>query len=255
MVVGPQRSLSLAGLTGAHALTPGGAREQITHAAGLGYRAVQLDATAPGVRARDLDRSGWRDLAALLRRLGLGLSGLDLWVPSSHFADPAKTDRAVGAVTQAVELASELSSCVGAVRDGTRVGAVVCVTLPENLPAGVRAHVESGANLCGVRIADHAWPVRATGEGAIGVGFDPAAVILAGADPVGELTRLKAPPWSARLNDLSSAGRIEPGSREGKLDVPAYEAVLITKGYAGFLVVDLRGLADVARLAGALAKG
>ena len=73
-------SLSLAGLTPREgvAMEP---RAAIEWAAGLGYRAVQLDGAAAGVRARDLDRSGRRDLAALLRRLQLGFSGLDLWIP------------------------------------------------------------------------------------------------------------------------------------------------------------------------------
>ena len=253
MIVGPQRSLSLAGLSGAHALAPGGAREQIVESARLGYRAVQLDATAQGVRARDLDRSGRRDLAALLRRLDVGLSGLDLWVPPAHFLDPAKTDRAVGAVTQAVELAAELASCMGTGQGGTRGAALVCVTLPEKLGADVLVHLESAGALRGVRIADHAWPARAMGDGAIGVGFDPAAVIFAGADPVVEVSRLKTAPASARLNDLSPSGRVEPGISEGRLDIQAYEAVLVTRGYHGYLVVDVRGLPEPRAMAKRLA--
>ncbi len=249
MLVGPQRSLSLAGLTGVQALAPGGVREQITEAARLGYRAVQVDATAEGVRPRDLDWSGRKDLASLLRRLGLRLSGLDLWVPPVHFVDPTRADRAVGAVTAAVELASELSASLGTGGAGEPAGAVLSVTLPEKLAADVWSHLGAVASGRGVRIADHAWPTRATDDGPIGIGFDPAAVIFAGADPAAEVARLKGPPVSARLNDLSSVGRVEPGSREGRLDVLAYAVGLATKGYRGDLVVDLRGLSEPRRVA------
>src|SRR5688572_21716696 len=86
-----------------------GARALIEWAAGLGYRAVQLDGTMAGLRARELDRSGRRDLAALLRRLELGYSGLDLWVPEAHFVDGAQQDRAVAAVVAGLELSAELA--------------------------------------------------------------------------------------------------------------------------------------------------
>lgn len=248
-----QRSLSLAGLRGAHALAPGGTREQIVEAARLGYRAVQLDAMGEGVRARDLDRSGRRDLASLLRRLDLKLSGLDLWVPPAHFVEPARADRAVAAVTQAVELASELAAALGPDPHSGWGGAVVSLSLPEKIAPDVVAHLRSAAALRGARIADHAWPVNIGGDGPIGIGLDPAGVIFAGADPAVEVSRLVAPPASARLSDLSPAGRVEPGGGEGSLDVLAYTVALSTKGYRGHLVVDLRGLLETRRVAAELA--
>lgn len=244
-----QRSLSLAGLRGKQSLAPGGAREQIVEAARLGYRAVQVDAAAEGTRPRDLDRSGRRDLAALLRRLDLKLSGLDLWVPPTHFVEAARSDRAVAAVIAAVELASELGAIVGADPGGPAVS----VAFPENMSPDVAAHLRSAAAQRGARIADHAWPVSIGGDGPIGIGIDPAGVILSGADPAGETSRLKATPASARLSDIAPEGRVAPGT--GKLDVLAYVVALSAKGYGGHLVVDLRGLPDPGAAAAGLARG
>lgn len=234
----------MSGLGGSTGIAPGGARQQITGAAGLGYRAVQLDAAAQGTRPRELDRSARRDLGAMFRRLGLELSGLDLWIPPAHFADPANTDRAVSAVGQAAALASELAA-LGVAGEGAR-GRVVSVVLPEKCPEGVLAHLGSACETHGVLLADHAWPARAdTGHGAVRVGFDPGAVIFAGKDPIVEAAGLSPSPASARMTDMSPSGRVEPGSGLGRLDRAAYEAALHAAGYRGHLVVDLRGLPDV----------
>src|SRR5262249_50109421 len=156
----------------------------------------QLDAAAPGLRPRELDRSGRRDLAALLRRLELAFSGLDLWIPPSHFLDGANQDRAVGAIIAALELAHELAGLVGG------DGAVVCMALPGACPSPAAATLSEGAARIGAQLADFAWPARVP-EGPIGIGIDPAAMLLAGADPAKEVSRLPAPPTAARASDAS----------------------------------------------------
>jgi hypothetical protein len=61
-----------------------------------------------GCARATLDGAARRALKALLRRIELTPSGVDLWIPSGHFADPARSDRAVAAVSETVELAAEL---------------------------------------------------------------------------------------------------------------------------------------------------
>ncbi|MCC6676815.1 MAG: hypothetical protein IT436_06700 [Phycisphaerales bacterium] len=231
-------SISIAGLPGEAETRAVDPRPRIEWAAGLGARFIQLDAALPGIRPRDLDRSARRDLAALLRRLELGLSGLDLWIPPAHFADPARADRAITALVQAVELAGDLTPL--AATPGGRP--TVSVSLPTNLAEDVRQQLISAAGLRGVAIADHSWPARAGADPAspIGIGVDPAAVILAGLDPAREVGTLASAPASARLCDLSPAGRVPPG--EGSLDELSYTVALEVKGYRGPLVLDLRGL-------------
>lgn len=236
MMPGLPLSLALAGFPGDPAAQS--PRPAIERAAALGFRWVQLDATAPGLRPRDLDRSARRDLAALLRRLELGLSGLDLWIPPAHFADPARADRALDATTQAVELAADLAAL-----STTPPGRPpVSLALPAKLADELRQQLASTAGARGITIADHAWPARAGLDPAapIAAGFDPAAVLLAGLDPAREVPKLAAPPASARLSDLSPAGRVPPG--EGGLDELTYTVALDVKGYRAPLVLDLRGL-------------
>lgn len=260
-----------------------GPRAAVAWAAGLGVRGVQLDAAAPGVRARDLDRSARRDLAALLRRSGLEFTGLDLWLPGEHLKDTAHVDRAVAAITGAIALAGELAPLAG------ESGRLVSLMLPVATPADVIAQIGSEADHHGVMIADHAWPpahereaahrpraatdapVASTPAGSalqpsavgaeevrgravaptgaswpvtVGVGLDPAAVALAGDDIGGATARAADRLVSARLCDLSSAGRVLPGSADGRLDLLAYHVALSLAPERAAVVVDVRGLQE-----------
>lgn len=241
-------SLALTGLSGPDASTAE-PRGLIDLAASLGYRAVQLDAAMPGLRPRDLDRSARRDLAAILRRHELAFSGLDLWIPPDHFINPGTSDRASDAVRQAVELAAELSGLVPSLGSG-RAGRVVSLILPAKLDAALHDDLASAATSHGVMIADHAWPPRqppAAPGSPVGVGIDPAAIILAGHDPSKEVGRLAGPPASARLTDLASQGRVPPG--EGSLDELEYTIALDVRGYRDAVVLDTRGLVRPTRVA------
>lgn len=228
-------AVSLAGLAGE-------VRGQIETARELGFRAVQLDGTAKGMRARELDRSARRDLAATLKRSGLALSGIDLWIPAAHFGDAAFQDRAVSAVEQAIELATELAGLMA--DDAARR---VSLELPKAAPATLLRQIGAWCERSGVLVADHAFPPSEGREGMIGVGFDPAAVILAGKDAVEELIRLGRRPASARLTDLGAVGRVIPGGAGGRLDVRAYLGALSAVGYAAAVIADVRGFADSER--------
>lgn len=240
---------------------PGSARGEevrwlLTWAKSLGYRGVQLNATTPGIRPRDLDRSGRRDLAASIRRADLQCSGLDLWIPQEHFADPANVDRAVSATLSAIKLAADLAALTSGSNVSSQPGnpGIVSVLLPQAVAGDVLSTIGNAAQTRGVWIADHCWPAReggATGE-ALRVGIDPAALLVAGQDPARAVSQLGARISSARLSDVARglAGvRVAPGSPQGTLDLLAYRVSLATSGYAGFSVVDLRGVAEQARAA------
>ncbi len=223
----------------------GEARARIEAAAPVGYRWVQLDAAAPGVRARELSRSARRDLAALLRRCELSLSGLDLWIPEDHFASPEHADRAVAATTQAIALAADLATLTAS------PGRVVSIRLPHATADGVEQSLLDAAQRFDVRIADHALPVRepASSDSPLGVGVDPAAVMIAEEDPAALTARIGNRLASPRLNDLDSAGgRVTPG--HGRLDIEAYLAAASVAGWNGPLVLDLRGVQDAERVMG-----
>lgn len=242
MLPRPPLSLALSGLTqDPDAPWSAGPRAVIEWAATIGVHSVQLDATTPGIRPRELDRSARRDLASLLRRSQLTLSGLDLWIPPEHFTDPARADRALTALHAAIELAAELSRLI----DGSP-SATVSLSLPTNLPPDAAAAIASDAQRHNTRIADHA---RQTTEpdSPIGVGLDPAALLLANLDPAAAAARAGQSLVSARLSDASTITRVQPG--RGRLDQTAYVASLSVAGYSRPLVLNLRGLPDQAAAA------
>ncbi len=228
------------------------ARSLLEWAHGRGFRAVQWNAAAAGARPRDLDRSARRDLAATLRRLELGLAGVDLLIPAAHYVEDGTADRALSAARAGVEFAAELAGLVGS------AGAeVLTVTLPG---AGAGAGVGEGeaarrgrevlgalveaAERCGGRVADASWPAPAEAmeeESPVGVAIDPAAVLAAGAQVDVEAARIGRRVFAARLSDTDAGGRTAAG--EGRLDVRAYVATLATIGFAGSVALDLRGVA------------
>lgn len=234
-------SLALAGVT-----NPGGLREQIEWAAGLGYRAVQLNGGAAGSRARELSRTGRRDIAALLRRHEMACSGVDLWVPSAHFLDPAHSDRAAEAVGEALLLAADIASLSSG-------RGVLCVALPGDAAAGgIIAAVAERARTSGAILADSSWPQRWTSQG-IAACIDPATILLAGEVSVSPAKALAlAGPAAAcvRLSDLGPGGRVEPGT--GRVDLLAYLVAASTVSGGVTPVVDLRGIADQGAVAAAV---
>lgn len=239
----PELSLALVGLD-----VRGDLGARCSWARGLGYRAVQLNAAEAGLRPRDLGRSARRDIAAGARRAEVEISGVDLWIPSEHFVDESRSDRAIGAVCEALGFAAEV---VPLASRGRR--AVVSVALPArdemNVDAleGVARAIGECAQRVGAVVADHQWPPDARSGGEpIGVGIDPAAVIAhAETSAAKAASRMGARLAGARLTDLSGGGmRVEPGSGRGRLDVMTYLVALATAGYDGCVVVDLRGVTD-----------
>lgn len=210
-------------------------------AAANGFRGVQLSATDPQTRPRDLGASARRDLRASLVRHELQAAGIDLWIPPSHFTDPANADRALDAVRAACALASDLGRipvslvlpAPAAAADGTPVASEWV------------AAVASAADRAGVTIADTSgaqgcpWPP-------IGICMDPAAVLARGDDPVSVAARAGSRLAAARLVDLLRSGmRGPPGGSDGaRLDLLGYRIALETAGFRGLPVVDARQWQD-----------
>ncbi|MCC6322504.1 MAG: sugar phosphate isomerase/epimerase [Phycisphaerales bacterium] len=188
-----------------------------------------------------------------MRRADLDCSGLDLWIPPDHFTDPVHTDRAVAAVTGAIDLAAELaaltSSAIVSTTPGRSTG-VVSLALPKDVRSDVLGLLTERALSRSVRIADHARPMREAGDtdsDALGIGIDPAEVLSDGGDPVAETAKAGSRLVSARLTDVARAGmrgggRIAAGTPAGRLDVLAYLVALATAGYSRPVVADLRGI-------------
>lgn len=191
-------------------------RRSMDQVAALGLGGVQINAAAPGLRPRDMNASARRDLQATLRRRELVISGLDLWIPMSHFEDPAHVDRAASAVLDAIDLAGD-------------VGRVpVSTSLPRDASSGsIRALVGERAALRGVVVSDHQVLTGTDDDDApafgwdetIGFGLDPAAWMGQGGDPIAAVMQWR--PVTMRLVDLLRSGLRGPvgDEREGQLDL------------------------------------
>ena len=238
--------VALSGIDPESVGAPATPRGLIEWAARVGARGVRLDGRARGLRARELERSGRRDLASLLRRLELRFSGIDLWVPPEHFVDPLRADRAIEAVVGAIDLCADLATL------GMYVaGRSVSITLPKGADEAARA-IGAAAERAGVRVADHGGGAepRAIPGGAMGVGIDAATMLLRSIDPAAEVSRMSGASGprmvSARASDTDGIGRVALG--EGRLDLTAYAAALGVamsgRVDAGDVVLDLRGVRE-----------
>ncbi len=235
----PEIAISAAGFA-----MPSGSssRATIDTIASLGVRGIALDATAPGLRPRELTRSARRDIASILRRHELEVAGIDLWIPPSHFTNPTTSQRAIDATTNALEMCAELAPLVGG-----RSRPIVSLVLPEELSESIRVTLGSIAQHHGSTIADHRI-VRDDDDEAtgIGVGIDPVFYLTDGQSPAKAITRAGSDLVSARLCDTNAMGRCVLRASGSKLDLTGYAGAMIVSGQE-WVTLDLRGLDDPIR--------
>lgn len=204
----------------------------------LGVAGVQWPATRSGLRPKDLDASGRRDLQSTLRRHELAMSGVDLWIPPEHFGDPSRVDRAVAAVEESIRFAAEFGRCP------------ISLRLPAVAAEGEASHesvfeaIGAIAERHGVPIADHAVP--AAKRESIAMGLDPVAWLAAGHDPAAVAIEHAGAVAAARLADLDRGGLRAPVGDpiEGRVDVVRYRVGLEVAGYRRLVVIDPRQWSD-----------
>ena len=198
----------------------------------MGYRGVQLSATDPETRPRDLSQSARRDLAHAVTRLELVCAGLDLFIPAHHFTDPAFMARAFDASVAAIELAAALGR--------------VPVTLP--LPPGdhreLHGAIGETASRHGVGVL---VPILTATEcdalqPPCAASVDCAAVLGAGGDPVALVLSADGRVGGVRVAELGRAGLRMPvlDPRESRLDLLTLRVALETVGFQHLPVVDAR---------------
>lgn len=212
---------------------------------------MQLPATDPALRPRDLSDSARRDLAATLARAEVAVSGLDFLIPPAHFDDPARVGRAVDAAREAIELAARLGrapvTLPGTILDAPEAAEAVAADaerfgvriLLAALETGLQAGFDEAIARCGDRFD---------------VSLDCAAAIAAGLRPDELVTRIGARMGGVRIVDLLRSGLrgplLEPG--EWRLDALALRVALEVSGFGAatgglFPVVDARQWTDPMR--------
>lgn len=217
----------------------GTVRTALTQLAKLEFQSVQLDATLPGIRPRELSQRARKDLIALLARQNLQLAGLDLFLPRQHFTEAEHIDRAMSAALAAIELAADMG----------RVPVSLALPLSE-VKDEIKSTLIEAADGRGIQLAIHAedeldalaaW-LDANDLRALGAGIDPAALLARGQKAVRSTQRFAKRLTVARLSDLTS-GALRCAIGEGELDIAAYRITLdLAAGRTGPVVLDLRGL-------------
>jgi len=224
---------------------PGDPRESMEAARRLGFRAVTLDATRPGLRPREMDRSARRGLAATLRRLELRLAGLDLPIPPEHLARPDTQDRALAALAAACELLVECAALV-------ETSPVIAAPEPMGEGDDEEARARESARVAGERAVNLGVRLAAPEAQELPPGWatsvDLARAIEAGRSPLKAISTAREVAM-IRLTDADHAGRRPLGA--GRVDVGQLAAVIATTAADACLVIDPAGLPDP--LAGASA--
>lgn len=240
-MITPMLSLPEISIAAAGFCPPAGspARTTIDAIASLGVRGIALDATVASMRPRELSRSARRDIASILRRYELELSGIDLWIPPEHFLQASTSERAMDAACQALEMAGELATLVSG-----RSRPIVSVALPESLSDHARATLAAAASHHGSTLADHAI-MHSTGDltPGIGIGIDPVFYLTDGQSPAKAITRAGEELASVRLCDTNAMGRCVVAGSGSKLDLTGYAGAMIVSDQE-WITLDVRGLDD-----------
>lgn len=209
-----------------------------------GFTSVQLDATLPGLRPRELDTTARRDLIATAMRSGLTIAGIDFFIPAEHYSDPQYIDRAAQAAAAACSLAGDLGRVpVSLNLPIARADASLVQSVLEQADAyGVMLAIHDEGDIDGLKqwLTDDAPPH-------VGIGLDPAALLIRDRDPSAIAQTMSNHLRVARLSDASQ-GQADGGRQvvgAGSLDLMAYRvSVDLAPKRFGPVVLDLRGLAS-----------
>jgi sugar phosphate isomerase/epimerase len=229
------------------------ARERITSAAEAAARAevpaLHLDATLPGIRPRELDRSARRDLLAIVKRHNVSLTGCDLFIPPTHFTSPQHQQRAADAVRQAIGLAAELRS-LGAAAAMVCIETAASVAKPNDPtvdPAALLTDLAAHARDHGVTLCD-----CTSDSSPLARGLDLAAVLARNEDPAAAILTHK--PACLRLADWNGRARVPFG--DGRADATSIAAATSVATPDAMGILDFRGvrLTDAASIREAVAS-
>ncbi len=227
-----------------------------------GFGSIQLDATLPGIRPRELSPTARRDLLAVLTRRGLALAGVDLFIPRKDFLDAQKIDKAVHAALAGIELAADLGraplSIPLPVKQMDKPALETLLEAADGRGVTLAIHAEDQLDALSAWIAEVDAPIA-------GIAIDPAALLAQSADPDAVIHQHAKRLAVARLSDFTITGgggdddqSAATGLRcivgQGELSVPSYRIALdLATHRRGPVVLDLRNMENTLQAA-AVAK-
>ena len=223
-------------------------KNALKRAAALNLRAVELSTVAGEVAPENLTPSGRRHLLRLVDSLGLRLVSLVADIPGLRLTDPRTAEERVERTRRVVELAADLQVPVVT----ASLGAITHPETGEPSPLAIEAlrrigeYAESRGAKYAIRPSLDAGErlvrvLKEVGCPAIGVGFDPAAMVMRGANPLADIDRFigQIALVHARDGTVGEAERAGQEARfgEGEVDWVGILETLGTAEYRGAYVI------------------
>lgn len=224
------------------------AKEAIRAASELSMSTIEIPSAAGELSPEHLSSTGRRHLARYVAGLGLDIAALRADVPGAHFTDPAGAELRVERTREILQLAAELN--VSSVTAG--VGALTHPTSGEASEVAMQALARIGeyADLYGVSFSIRpgedsvdalAGIVDRLGCPSIRFTLDPAALVMAGRDPMSLVARFPDQLSMLHARDGTAGGAGGTGSEtrfgEGDVDWVGLFAGLEAAGFSGACIL------------------
>ncbi|MFQ5589915.1 MAG: sugar phosphate isomerase/epimerase family protein [Phycisphaerae bacterium] len=224
-------------------------------ASSLGFPVVELTTVAGDLAPSNLSLSGRRHLRRIVDGLGLQLASLAADFPQLRFSDPRTVGERVERSCEVIELAADLKVPVVTASAGRLTVPNTREPSPLVLEAlrrigefadsrgtifGIRPSYDGGDRLVGV-MDNLACPF-------VGVGLDPAALVMTGADPLERIERFVEQIVAVQARDGTVGGGELAGHEtplgDGDVDWPTLLAVLRAAEYRRPFIVRRTGSAN-----------
>jgi len=223
-------------------------KQALRRAGALGFRAVDIGATAGAVSPRSLSQSGRKHLLRYVGDLGLRVAGLRGPVSGASYADGAAGERRLDTMRSIIAMAGDLRVPVVS----TAIGGQTQDSEDEqasHIREALR-QIASDADRCGVNVAIETVGIETESLHRmladlncpwVGAACDSGAMLMRGEDPHRVADHLAGRIKIVRARDAiagtpAASGR-ETAWGEGHLDVPAFLAALQEAGFDGDFIL------------------
>lgn len=231
-----------------------GTKDGLRRAAELHFREIEMATVEGELAPSQLSSSGRRHLARFVNGQGLRLGALVADMPGLHLADSRTVDERVERTLRIIDLAKDMDVPVVTAATGALTHSEEGAPLPCALEAlgrigefadtrGIRYAIRPLLD-AGDRLADF---LDALGCPSIGLGLDPAAMVMTGANPLASIERLMTRITLLHARD-ATAGRLsraddyarlghETQLGEGEVDLLGLFAALRDSEYRGAYIL------------------
>ncbi len=218
-------------------------KDALNAAAAMSFDAVEVPTVSGDLSPESLTPSGRRHFARFVSGLGLDLAALQADMPGMRLTDSARADERIARTTRIIELARDVG--VGVVT--ASVGALAHPDTGElsSLAMEGLSRIGEVADACRVRFAIRSSDpgdciyetLQAVGCPSLKVGWDPAAMVMRGINPLDAIERYAEHITLFHARDALAGGQEragqETGLGEGEVDLLGVLDVLRSLEYGG----------------------